>query len=258
MSASANLIALHTVVRREIVRMMRLWVQTLIPPAITMLLYFVIFGKLIGDRIGTFDGGFTYMQYIVPGLVMMSIITNSYGNTSSSFFFIRFNRAVEEMLVSPMPNWAILLGYIIGSVLRGFVVSIIVLLISLFFTSLHIAHPVIAFLSALLGATIFSLIGFINALYAKTLDDIGYVSTYVLTPLAYLGGVFYPVSMLNDPWQDISRINPILHVIGVFRYGVLGVDSVNIGASFMVMLILVAGLSVLALGLLDRGVGVRS
>jgi ABC-2 type transport system permease protein len=258
MSASATLIALNTVVRREIVRIMRLWMQTLIPPAIAMALYFVVFGTLIGDRIGTFEGGFTYMQYITPGLVMMCIITNSYSNTSSSFFFIRFNRAAEEMLVSPMPNWTILLGYVIGSVARGLVVGMLVLLISLLFTSLHITHPHIAILSALLGATIFSLIGFINALYAKTLDDIGHVSTYILTPLAYLGGVFYPVSMLNEPWQDISRINPILHMIGAFRYGVLGVEGTTIGTSFAVMLALVAGLSMLALTLLDRGVGIRS
>jgi ABC-2 type transport system permease protein len=258
MKASANLIALSTIVRREIVRVMRLWIQTLIPPAITMTLYFVIFGRLIGDRIGTFGDGFTYVQYITPGLVMMSIITSSYSNTSSSFFFIRFNRAVEEMLISPMPNWAILLGYIIGSLVRGFAVSTVVLLISLLFTSLPIAHPLIAFLSALLGATIFSLIGFVNALYAKTLDDIGHVSTYVLTPLAYLGGVFYPVSLLQEPWQDISRINPILHMIGAFRYGVLGVGDLDVGVAFGVMLILVAGLSMLALMLLKRGVGTRS
>ncbi|MBN8213869.1 MAG: ABC transporter permease [Xanthomonadales bacterium] len=258
MSSSANLIALETIVRRELVRIMRLWVQTLIPPAITMTLYFAIFGRLIGDRIGTFDDGFTYMQYIVPGLVMMSIITSSYGNTSSSFFFIRFNRAVEEMLVSPMPNWAIVLGYVIGSVMRSVAVGTIVLLISLLFTSLHIAHPLIAFVSALLGATIFSLIGFINALYAKTLDDIGYVSTYVLTPLAYLGGVFYPVSMLDQPWQGVSQINPILHMIDAFRCGVLGVGDLNIGIAFVVMLALVAGLSIIALILLGRGVGTRS
>jgi ABC-2 type transport system permease protein len=257
-SASSNLIALKTIVRREVVRVMRLWVQTLIPPAITMALYFAIFGTLIGDRIGTFDGGFTYMQYITPGLVMMIMITNSYGNTSSSFFFVRFNRAVEEMLISPMPNWTILLGYIIGSVVRGFAVSAIVLLLSLLFAPLHIAHPFIAFLSALLGATIFSLIGFINALYAKTLDDIGHVSAFVLTPLAYLGGVFYPVSMLNEPWQRISQLNPILHMISAFRYGVLGVGDLNIGVAFAVMLMLVAGLSVVALILLDRGVGTRS
>ncbi len=258
MSASANLIALNTVVRREVMRILRLWVQTLIPPAITMTLYFAIFGALIGERIGSFDGGFTYMQYIAPGLVMMMLITNSYGNTSSSFFFVRFNRAVEEMLVSPMPNWAILLGYIVGSLVRGFAVSALVFLISLFFTSLPVAHPLIAFLSALLCAIIFSLVGFINALYAKTLDDIGRVSTFVLTPLAYLGGVFYPVSMLSEPWRDIARINPILHMVDAFRYGVLGVGDFDIGVAFPVMLTLVAGLSAIALMLLGRGVGTRS
>ena len=239
-------------------RILRLWVQTLIPPAITMTLYFAIFGALIGERIGSFDGGFTYMQYIAPGLVMMMLITNSYGNTSSSFFFVRFNRAVEEMLVSPMPNWAILLGYIVGSLVRGFAVSALVFLISLFFTSLPVAHPLIAFLSALLCAIIFSLVGFINALYAKTLDDIGRVSTFVLTPLAYLGGVFYPVSMLSEPWRDIARINPILHMVDAFRYGVLGVGDFDIGVAFPVMLTLVAGLSAIALMLLGRGVGTRS
>ena len=258
MSASANLIALNTIVRREIVRIMRLWVQTLIPPAIMMVLYFTIFGTLIGDRIGSFGDGFSYMQYITPGLVMMMLITSSYSNTSSSFFFVRFNRAVEEMLVSPMPNWSILLGYIVGSVMRGFAVSALVLSISLLFTSLHIAHPLIAFVSALLGAVIFSLIGFINALYAKTLDDIGHVSTFVLTPLAYLGGVFYPVSMLSEPWQGLSRINPILHMIDAFRYGVLGVGDPDIGAAFSVMLMLVVVLSAVALILLGRGVGTRS
>jgi ABC-2 type transport system permease protein len=258
MRTSANLIALNTIVRREIVRIMRLWVQTLIPPAITMALYFLVFGKLIGDRIGTFDGGFTYMQYIMPGLVMMSMITNSYGNISSSFFFIRFNRAIEEMLTSPMPGWAILLGYVIGAVARGFAVSALVMLISLLFTSVPIAHPLIAFLSALLGGTIFSLIGFINALYAKTLDDIGHVSTYVLTPLAYLGGVFYPVSMLDEPWQGISRINPILYMIGTFRYGVLGVGDLDIGTAFAVMLMLAAGLVLFAMFLLRRGVGTKT
>jgi ABC-2 type transport system permease protein len=258
MSASSNLIALNTIVRREIVRIVRLWMQTLIPPAITMALYFAVFGKLIGDRIGSFDGGFTYIQYITPGLVMMMMITSSYANTSSSFFFIRFNRAAEEMLVSPMPNWTILVGYIIGSLVRGFMVSALVLLIALFFTSLHVAHPFIAFLSALLGAIIFSLIGFINALYAKTLDDIGHISTFVLTPLAYLGGVFYPVSMLNEPWRGISQINPILHMISTFRYGVLGVGDLDIGVAFMVMLMLAVILSVAALVLLNRGVGTRS
>jgi ABC-2 type transport system permease protein len=256
--AAANLVALGTLVRREIVRIMRIWTQTLIPPAITMTLYFVIFGKLIGSRIGTIQGGFSYMQYIVPGLVMMSIITNSYGNITSSFFGAKFSRAVEEMLVSPMPNWVILLGYVIGAVVRGLVVGVLVLFIALFFTSLHIQHPLITFLSVLLGATIFSLAGFVNAVYATKFDDIALVPTFILTPLTYLGGVFYSVNMLAEPWQGLSRANPILYMVNAFRYGVLGISDVNVAAAFAVMITFVAALSILALQLLKRGVGLRS
>jgi ABC-2 type transport system permease protein len=255
---SGNLIALQTIVRREIVRIMRIWTQTLIPPAITMTLYFVIFGKLIGSRIGNIQGEFTYMQYIVPGLVMMSIITNSYGNISSSFFGAKFQRSVEEMLVSPMPNWVILLGYVTGAVVRGLVVGILVLLIALFFTHLQVAHILVTVLSVLFGATIFSLAGFVNAVYAKKFDDIALVPTFVLTPLTYLGGVFYSVNMLSEPWQAISRINPILYMVNAFRFGVLGVSDVHIGVAFGVMLAFVIGLSWLALNLLSRGVGLRS
>lgn len=258
MSSSTNMVALYTLVRREIARIVRIWTQTLIPPAITMTLYFVIFGKLIGSRIGTIEGGFTYMQYIVPGLVMMSIITNSYGNISSSFFGAKFSRAVEEMLVSPMPNWVILLGYVTGAVARGLVVGVLVLLIALFFTSLQVVHPIITFLSVLLGATIFSLAGFVNAVYAKKFDDIALVPTFVLTPLTYLGGVFYSINMLGEPWRAISRINPILYMVNAFRFGVLGVSDVQIGVAFAVMLAFVLGLSILALQLLKRGVGLRS
>ena len=258
MNAAANLVALGTIVRREIVRILRIWTQTLIPPAITMTLYFVIFGKLIGSRIGTIEGGFTYMQYIVPGLVMMSIITNSYGNISSSFFGAKFSRAVEEMLVSPMPNWVILLGYVTGAVTRGMIVGALVLVIALFFTHLQIAHPLITFASVLLGATIFSLAGFVNAVYAKKFDDIALVPTFVLTPLTYLGGVFYSVNMLAEPWQSISRVNPILYMVNAFRFGVLGVSDVNVAGAFVVMLLFVAGLSATALYLLKRGVGLRS
>ncbi|MGN2253095.1 ABC transporter permease [Frateuria sp. GZRe12] len=257
-NTATNLVALHTIVRREIVRIMRIWTQTLIPPAITMTLYFVIFGKLIGSRIGTIQGGYSYMQYIVPGLVMMSIITNSYGNISSSFFGAKFSRAVEEMLVSPMPNWVILLGYVTGAVTRGLVVGVLVLLIALFFTSLQVAHPLITFFSVLLGATIFSLAGFVNAVYAKKFDDIALVPTFVLTPLTYLGGVFYSVNMLGEPWQAISRANPILYMVNAFRFGVLGISDVNIGVAFVVMLGFVAALSIVALQLLKRGVGLRS
>ncbi|WP_430392292.1 ABC transporter permease [Dyella sp. 20L07] len=258
MNASANLVALNTIVRREIARIMRIWTQTLIPPAITMTLYFVIFGKLIGSRIGTIEGGFTYMQYIVPGLVMMSIITNSYGNISSSFFGAKFSRAVEEMLVSPMPNWVILLGYVTGAVVRGVAVGALVLVIALFFTKLHVVHPLITFASVILGATIFSLAGFVNAVYAKKFDDIALVPTFVLTPLTYLGGVFYSVNMLSEPWQSISRVNPILYMVNAFRFGVLGVSDVQIGVAFAVMLAFVVGLSIVALQLLKRGVGLRS
>lgn len=257
-NASANLVALYTIVRREIVRIMRIWTQTLIPPAITMTLYFVIFGKLIGSRIGTIQGGFTYMQYIVPGLVMMSIITNSYGNISSSFFGAKFQRSVEEMLVSPMPSWVILLGYVTGAVARGLVVGALVLLIALFFTSLHVMHPLLTFLSVLLGATIFSLAGFVNAVYAKKFDDIALVPTFVLTPLTYLGGVFYSVNMLGEPWQAISRANPILYMVNAFRFGVLGISDVHIGVALLVMLAFVVALSIVALQLLKRGVGLRS
>ncbi|KRE96634.1 ABC transporter permease [Frateuria sp. Soil773] len=257
-NAAANLVALNTIVRREIVRIMRIWTQTLIPPAITMTLYFVIFGKLIGSRIGTIEGGFSYMQYIVPGLVMMSIITNSYGNISSSFFGAKFSRAVEEMLVSPMPNWVILLGYVTGAVTRGLVVGVLVLVIALFFTHLQVVHPLITFASVLLGATIFSLAGFVNAVYAKKFDDIALVPTFVLTPLTYLGGVFYSVNMLAEPWQALSRINPILYMVNAFRFGVLGVSDVHVGWAFAVMLGFVVALSVVALQLLKRGVGLRS
>ncbi|MHB1272884.1 MAG: ABC transporter permease [Rhodanobacter sp.] len=255
---SANLVALHTIARREIVRIVRIWTQTLIPPAITMTLYFVIFGKLIGSRIGTIEGGFSYMQYIVPGLVMMSIINNSYMNISSSFFGAKFQRSVEEMLVAPMANWVILLGYVIGAVARGLVVGLLVLLIALFFTSLHVAHPLITLASVVLGATIFALAGFINAIYAKKFDDIALVPTFVLTPLTYLGGVFYSIKMLGEPWQAISRINPILYMVNAFRFGVLGISDVPVGMAFVVMLVFVVGLSIMALQLLRRGVGLRS
>jgi ABC-2 type transport system permease protein len=257
-NTAANLVALNTIVRREIARIVRIWTQTLIPPAITMTLYFVIFGKLIGSRIGTIQGGFSYMQYIVPGLVMMSVINNCYANISSSFFGAKFSRAVEEMLVSPMPNWVILLGYVTGAVARGMVVGAMVLGIALLFTSLHVAHPFITFLSVLLGATIFSLAGFVNAVYAKKFDDIALVPTFILTPLTYLGGVFYSVNMLGEPWQAISRINPILYMVNAFRFGVLGISDVHVGVAFLVMIGFVAGLSIIALQLLKRGVGLRS
>ena len=257
MSSSTNLVALYTVARREIVRILRIWTQTLIPPVITMTLYFIIFGKLIGSRIGKIDG-VPYMQYIVPGLVMMSIINNSYMNISSSFYGAKFQRSVEEMLVAPMSNWAILSGYVIGAVLRGLVVGLLVLLVALFFTSLQVAHPLVALAAVLLGAVIFALAGFINAVFASKFDDIALVPTFVITPLTYLGGVFYSINMLGEPWRAISHANPILYMVNAFRYGILGISDVSVGGAFVVMLVFIAGLTMAALYLLRRGVGLRS
>ena len=252
-----NLVALGTVARREIMRILRIWTQTLIPPAITMTLYFLIFGGLIGSRVGTMDG-IKYMDFIVPGLVMMSVIQNSYGNISSSFFGAKFGRHVEELLVSPMPNWVILGGYVAGAVLRGLMVGVIVLCIAMFFTKVRLPHPFVTLSTVLLGATIFSLAGFVNAVYAKKFDDIALVPTFILTPLTYLGGVFYSIQMLGEPWQAISRINPILYMVNAFRFGVLGVSDVGIGTAFAVMVLFVVVLSAVALQLLKRGVGLRS
>lgn len=257
MRLRANLVALYTITRREVRRMLRIWTQTLVPPAISMTLYFVIFGKVIGSRVGLIHG-FTYMQYIVPGLVMMSIINNSYGNITSSFFGSKFGRYVEELLASPMPSWVVLTGYVAGAVLRGVLVGAIVLGIALFFTSLHLAHPLIAVTTVLLGSTIFSLAGFINATFAKRFDDIQMVPTFVLTPLSYLGGVFYSITMLGSPWREMSRVNPILYMVNAFRFGILGVGDVSVWLAYVVMLAFVIGLGAAALWLLHKGVGLRS
>ena len=252
-----NLVALGTIVRREVNRILRIWGQTLVPPAITMTLYFLIFGGLIGSRIGDM-GGYTYMEFIVPGLVMMSIIQNSYGNISSSFFGAKFGRHVEELLVSPMPNWVILLGYVAGAVLRGLMVGAIVLVIAMFFTKVRVPHPLVTITTVLLGATIFSLAGFVNAAYAKKFDDIAIVPTFILTPLTYLGGVFYSVKLL-PPWAEaLTHANPIFYMVNAFRYGLLDSSDVPLWVSYALMLGFVALLSAVSLWLLRRGVGLRS
>jgi len=256
-AASANLTALYTIARREVNRILRIWGQTLVPPAITMTLYFLIFGNLIGSRIGQM-GGFSYMDFIVPGLVMMSIIQNSYGNISSSFFGAKFGRHIEELLVAPLPNWVILTGYVAGAVLRGLMVGVIVLAIAMCFTHVRIPHPLVTLSTVLLGATIFSLAGFVNAVYAKKFDDIAIVPTFILTPLTYLGGVFYSVSLLPDFWEKASHLNPILYMVNAFRYGLLGSSDVPLAVSYAVMLGFVVALTWLALHLLRKGVGLRS
>ncbi|SDQ22108.1 ABC-2 type transport system permease protein [Pseudoxanthomonas sp. CF385] len=255
--SSPNMVALGTIVRREVARILRIWGQTLVPPAITMTLYFLIFGGLIGRQIGDM-GGYTYMEFIVPGLVMMSIIQNSYGNISSSFFGAKFGRHVEELLVSPMPNWVILLGYVAGAVLRGLMVGAIVLVIAMFFTQVRIPHPLVTITTVLLGATIFSLAGFVNAAYAKKFDDIAIVPTFILTPLTYLGGVFYSVTLL-PPWAEaLTHANPIFYMVNAFRYGLLGTSDVPLWIAYALMLAFVVGLATLGLWLLKKGVGLRS
>ncbi len=249
--------ALYTIVRREVARIMRIWGQTLVPPAITMTLYFLIFGGLIGSRVGEMDG-IKYMDFIVPGLVMMSIIQNSYGNISSSFFGAKFGRHVEELLVSPMPSWVILGGYVAGAVLRGLLVGAIVLVIAMFFTKVRVPHPLITLSTVILGATIFALAGFVNAVYAKKFDDIAIVPTFILTPLTYLGGVFYSVKLLPDWAEAATHLNPIFYMVNAFRYGLLGVSDVPLWLAYALMLGFVFALGGLSLWLLKRGVGLRS
>jgi len=256
-STQKHFVALGTIVRREIMRILRIWGQTLVPPAITMTLYFLIFGGLIGSRIGDM-GGYTYMEFIVPGLVMMSVIQNSYGNISSSFFGAKFGRHIEELPVSPMPNWVILLGYVSGAVLRGLLVGAMVLVIAMFFTPIQIPHPIVTLTTVLLGATIFSLAGFVNAAYAKKFDDIAIVPTFILTPLTYLGGVFYSVKLL-PPWAEAAtHANPIFYMVNAFRYGLLGTSDVPLWIAYALMIGFAVALAALGLWLLRRGVGLRS
>ncbi len=256
MNVALNLIALRTIVRKEMVRVLRIWVQTIVPPAITMTLYFIIFGNLIGRRIGSMDG-FDYMQYIAPGLIMMSVITNSYGNVVSSFFGAKFGRHIEEMLVSPMSNATIILGHVAGGVLRGVLVGLLVTVIALFFTRLEVRHPFITVSIVLLSSIVFALAGFINAVFAKKFDDISIVPTFVLTPLTYLGGVFYSISLLPDFWQQVSLANPILYMVNAFRYGILGTSDISIGTAYTILVVFVVGLFFACYQLMHRGVGIR-
>lgn len=257
MTNKALAIAFYTIVHREIRRFTRIWAQTLLPPAITMSLYFVIFGNLIGPRIGEMDG-FGYMEFIVPGLIMMSVITNSYSNVASSFYSAKFQRNVEEMLVSPMPNWLILLGYIVGGMARGIFVGALVTLLSLFFTKLQVHSITIIALVILLTSMLFATGGFINAMLANSFDAISIVPTFILTPLTYLGGVFYSISLLPDFWQGVSQLNPVLYMVNTFRYGILGVSDINIYVALTISALFTAVLFYIALDMLNKGKGIRS
>jgi len=245
-----------TIVIREYGRIVRIWGQTLVPSAVTAALYFIIFGSLIGRRVGAM-GGFDYMQYIAPGLIMMSVITNSYANVVSSFFGAKFGKHVEELLVSPLPNWIIIAGYVSGGLLRGLMVGLVVTVVALLFTHLHVHHILIIVGAVLLTAVVFALGGFINAVFAKNFDQVNWIPAFVLTPLTYFGGVFYSVSLLPHWAQQLSLVNPILYMVNAFRYGFLGVSDVNVGFAFAIMAIAALALFALALTLLNRGTGIR-
>ena len=250
-------IAFETIVIKEVRRFARIWVQTLVPPAITIGLYFVIFGNLVGRRIGEM-GGFQYMEFIVPGLTMMSVIQNSYSNVVSSFFSHKFQRSVEELLVSPVPNYIILSGFIAGGMARGLAVGTIVTLMSLFFADLEIQNLFITVSVVLLTSIVFALAGFINALFANSFDDISIIPTFVLTPLIYLGGVFYSVELLPPFWKLVSALNPIFYMVNTFRYGILGSSDVDIVWAFFILIVFIVGLFSSCIMLLRKGTGLRS
>ncbi|MCF2856802.1 ABC transporter permease [Pseudoalteromonas sp. SMS1] len=249
-------VALKSIWIKECIRFLRIWVQTLVPPAITMTLYFIIFGSLIGSRIGEM-GGFGYMEFIVPGLIMMSVITNSYSNVASSFYSTKFQKSIEELLVAPVPNYIIVLGYMGGGMARGMLVGLIVSIVSLFFVDIQIHNIAVIVATVVLTSAVFALGGLINAVYANSFDDISIIPTFVLTPLTYLGGVFYSIQLLPEFWQGVSQINPIIYMVNAFRYGFLGVSDVNIYVAFGVLIGFISVLFTIALTLIKRGVGLR-
>ncbi len=253
----ANLISLSSIARKEMIRIFRIWVQTLVPPVITMTLYFIIFGSFIGSQLRDI-GGYNYMAFIAPGLIMMSIITNSYSNTVSSFFSTKFQRNIEELLVSPTPNWVIILGYVSGGMTRGLSVGFLVSLVSLFFVRLPMFSLFYTVLFAFLTSFVFSLAGMINGIFAKKFDDISIIPTFVITPLTYLGGVFYSISLLPEVWQTVSKANPIVYMIGGFRYGFLGISDISIWAGVGMLMLFSVLLFSTNLYLLKKGTGIRT
>jgi ABC-2 type transport system permease protein len=250
-------VAFRTILTKEILRFSRIWVQTVLPPAITMALYFVIFGKLIGSQIGDMEG-FRYIDFIVPGLILMSVISNSYANVVSSFYSSKFQHNIEELLIAPLPNFIILAGYVAGGVARGVVVGVVVTLVSLFFTELDIHSYAVTLTVFVLTSVLFAIAGFINAVYANSFDDISIVPTFVLTPLTYLGGVFYSISMLPEFWQRVSLANPVLYMVNAFRYGLLGVSDISLWLALAIILGFILVLGAFAMWLLARGVGIKS
>ncbi|MCU7919683.1 MAG: ABC transporter permease [Candidatus Thiodiazotropha sp. (ex Dulcina madagascariensis)] len=249
-------VAFQTIVTKEVLRFMRIWMQTILPPAITTTLYFIIFGKLIGERIGEMDG-YRYIDFIVPGLILMSVIQNSYANVVSSFFGTKLQHYIEELLIAPVPNWVVLGGYVVGGVTRGTLVGIVVTVIALFFTDLRVNSYGLTLLVFILTSILFALAGFINAVYAKSFDDISIVPTFVLTPLTYLGGVFYSIQLLPNFWQQVSLANPVLYMVNTFRFGILGVSDIDVRIALVIILGFITILTAYSLRLLSRGVGIK-
>ena len=252
-----NLISLQSIARKEMIRIFRIWIQTLVPPVITITLYFIIFGSFIGSQIGDMNG-YSYMAYIAPGLIMMAIITNSYSNTVSSFFSAKFQRNVEELLVSPTPDWVIILGYVAGGMTRGLSVGFLVSIVSLFFIRLPLYNLFYTVLFALLTSFVFSLAGMINGIFAKKFDDVSIIPTFIITPLTYLGGVFYSISLLPDFWQMLSMANPIVYMINGFRYGFLGTSDINVYSGIAILILFSIVLFSINIYLFKKGVGIRT
>jgi len=248
--------SLKTLTSKEIRRFFRIWQQALIPSVITTILYFVIFGTFIGNRIGLM-GGFEYMQFMAPGLIMLAVITNSYANVASAFYGAKFQKAIEEILISPMPNWQILIGFVMGGVARGVLVGIVVVVVSLFFTSFAIDNLLLTLFSILITSALFSILGLINGVYAKTFDDVSIVPTFVLTPLIYLGGIFYSIEILGEQWQFLSKLNPILYIVNFFRYAMLGTSEIDPLQGFSLIVVFTVIFFALAYYLLHRGTGIK-
>ena len=257
MNADGNFIAFKTILRKEVVRFTRIWVQTILPPAVSMTLYFIVFGSLIGSRIGTMHG-FSYMAFICPGIIMMSIINSAYANVVSSFFGAKLQRHIEEILVAPVPQYIILAGYVAGGAARGLMVGCVVSVIALFFTELHVYSYLIVFTVVVMTSVLFSIAGLINGIFAQKFDDVSIVPTFVLTPLIYLGGIFYSIDLLPELWRNISRFNPILYMVNAFRYGILGVSDINIYRAFAIISAFIILLTSYALYLLHKGTGVKT
>ncbi len=256
MTLEQQFIAFKTIVVKEILRFSRIWVQTMVPAVITTSLYFLIFGDLIGSQLGDING-YSYIDYIVPGVILMSVITNAYGNVVSSFYGHKFQHHVEEMLVSPMPNTVLLAGFVVGGVARAIIVGSVVTLVAMFYTNIHFEHIFITLAVVVLTAILFSLAGFVNAVYANSFDDISIIPTFVLTPLTYLGGIFFSIEMLSVFWQKIALFNPILYMINTMRYGMLGVSDIDVTTAFVIISLFLVCLYWYCLYLLRNGIGLR-